>query len=723
MDDLVPIKGSVPLPADAGYASYAAYGPMPAPAYGAPVSRDRVRRYLAFLRKLWWVPTIALLLTLGAATSYVRRASPIYSSTAALWETEKLRLPEGAAFTDDLQTHLGTQIGLLSSGRIGRLVMARLQASGTNAIPLDKEGRPLRVTLKVTQAPKGSILLVEASSADGAYAQAYLDALMNEFLQYKKTVRKLVSGDTLASISEQVLRLERDLKADQDALTAFQRSNNLAILQEEGAVAGGYLTKLETELSDLHLESQLLEATALEQAASPSGKTNSGGLLLDALRRSDSGSSSPAGAERQTAYRELQLLQVERDRLSKYFRPKHPEMVRLDRDLENSRKLVDLYHNQSREQLDASRQAEKMKSASVEASIKEWKGKVVAANGLIAEAERLKLNVNRTQSLYDRLQTLLQNVDISRNIDQETTAILEPASPAVRSYKLETTTFGEALLGGIILGLGIVFLLERRDDRLLSVVEINEKITDNVVAQVPEISWGRRKGPLPLLDHNDQRHMYAESYRSLRSALLFLPVEGEHPKIILITSALPNEGKSTIAANLARTLAQGGSRVLMVDADLRKGCLHETMGLAPGPGLAELLEQPADLDKLLQRNAWPNLAFLSNGNSAGNPGDLFLRPELDEVLGLWRQQFDQVVIDTCPVFAAADATTLAPKVDGTLLVVRSRFSRARVVHEALELLYRRQARVLGVVFNRANTSEHSYYYYKYAGYDRQSKKV
>jgi capsular exopolysaccharide synthesis family protein len=722
MNDIVPTKDSAPLPADPAYAGYAAFGPVPAPAYGAPVSQNRARRYLAFLRRLWWVPALTLLVTLGAATAYVLMAPPTYSSTAALWETEKFHLPEGAAFTDDLQTHLGTQIGLLSTSRIRQLALARLQASGTNTIPLDKEGKPLNVKLTITQAPnKGSILLAVASSPNAAYSQAFLDALMNEFLLYKKTVRKLVSGDTLASISEQVLRLERDLRADQEALTTFQRTNNLAILQEEGAVAGGYLTKLKTELSDLQLESQLLEATALEQAAGASAKTNSGGFLMDAMRRSDSGSSSPAGAERQLAYKELQLLQMERDRLSKYFRPKHPEMVRLDRDLENSRKLVELYRNESREQLDASRQAAKMKTASVQASIKEWEGKVVAANALIAEAERLKLNVNRTQSLYDRLQTLLQNVDISRNIDQETSAILEPAAPAVRSYQRELTVLGMALFAGLALGLGIVFLVEKRDDRLLSVLEVSEKLTDSVVGQVPELPSGLRNGPLPLLEHDDDRHTYVESYRNLRSALLFLPVEGQRPKIILITSALPGEGKSTVAANLARTLAQGGSRVLLVDADLRKGRLHETMGLVQGPGLAELLKEPADLDKLLQRNSWPNLAFLSCGNCSENPGDLFLGPQLDPLLALWRQQFDHVLIDTCPVFAADDATTLAPKVDGTLLVVRSRFSGARVVREALDLLYQRQARLLGLIFNRADASAKSYYFYKCSGYAGKKK--
>jgi capsular exopolysaccharide synthesis family protein len=226
---------------------------------------------------------------------------------------------------------------------------------------------------------------------------------------------------------------------------------------------------------------------------------------------------------------------------------------------------------------------------------------------------------------------------------------------------------------------------------------------------------------MSLLELNDPRYMYAESYRSLRSALLFLRVEGERPKVLLITSAVPHEGKSTIAANLARTLALGGSRVLLVDADLRKGCLHEMMGMQCEPGLVELLHQPDNLDSVIQRDSLQNLAFLSRGNALGHSGDLFVGQAFDQVLARMRQQFDYVLIDSSPVFAADDATTLGPKADGTLFVVRGNFSSARQVREALELLHQRQAKVLGLVFNRADASARSYYYYKYADYHRSDK--
>jgi capsular exopolysaccharide synthesis family protein len=274
-----------------------------------------------------------------------------------------------------------------------------------------------------------------------------------------------------------------------------------------------------------------------------------------------------------------------------------------------------------------------------------------------------------------------------------------------------------AIFGGLALGGGIIALITVRDDRFTSVIEVNATLGDAVVGLLPEVTQ-KDDVTMSLLELNDPRFMYAESYRNLRSALLFLPMEGERPKVLLITSAVPNEGKSTIAANLARTLALGGSRVLLVDADLRKGRLHEMMGMQCEPGLFELLHQPDNLDGVIQRNSLQNFAFLSRGKALGHSSDLFLGQAFDQILARLRQQFDYVIIDSSPVFAADDATTLAPKVDGTLFVVRSNFSSARQVREALDLLRQRQAKVIGLVFNRADASARSYYYYKYAEYYR-----
>ena len=700
--------------------------PGPMEGDGAPGAPSGIRRIVFFLRKFWWVPLLTLVLGLGAAAGYIRYwAQPDFVSSASMWQPEKLRLPEGASFSDEVQDYMGTQMALLRSEGMAQRVVARLRTANSNSVPLGKDGKPIEITITDKQVPKSTIYTIEAVSANPAYSQAYLDALLNEYLDYKKIVRKTVSGNTLASISEQVLRLERDLKEEQDALAAFERTNNLEILQEEGTVSAGYLARLQTELSDLKLESQLMDATATQQEQAGSGNTNAGPEFPHSMRESSPVSASPSSPDHVNPMQEIELLKSEREKLSQNLRPEHPKIVKLDAQIERDQKIIEISRRedleQSREQLAASRQNIKTKMENIAASIKEWEGKIVDANNRIAEAEHLKVSVNRTQSLYERLVLLLQNVDISRNIEQETLAILEPASASKRSYASEIRLAAMSGIGGLGLGLCLIALLGFRDDRFNSLAEVNEKFGDVIVGQVPDLPAIRGKTRIPLLEAEDERDMYAESYRSLRSAISYMPQEGERRKILLVTSALPNEGKSTVAANLARTLAMAGSRVLLVDADLRRGYLHDLLGMRLEPGLTDLLDRPDDLETIIQHDSLPNFAFLSRGKSVPNPGDLFLTPKLDQVFARLRKEFDYVLIDSSPIFATDDAASLAPKADGTLFVVRSRFSRAGAVKEALELLGQRQVRVLGLVFNRADTSTRSYYYYKNQDYYRPRK--
>lgn len=683
----------------------------------APASHFQVQRLLIFLRKYWWIPVLTLVFSLGAWAGYVLLKPPTFVSKARMWETVKVRLPEGGLFSEDVQNFLGTQTELLQSTTLRESALAHLRASTASfPIPLQKNGEPIPLEIKVSGAAKSAVFVIEATSSQAAFTQVYLNALMDAYLEYKRNIRKVVSGDTLASITEQVQRTERDLESEREKLMTFERTNNLAILQEEGTIAGAYLARLKTQLSDLELESRLLKASAHDQDGSGPGMTTLGPGLVEAMSITGSAPAVGAPIEQQTAFKELEMLKLQRERLSRYLRPKHPKIAKLDADIDRAEKLREMFRRQNRDQLAAALQANQLKTENVRASIKEWEGKVVEANGRIAEAERLKVNVQRIQTVYERLVMLVQNVGISRNIDQENLAILEPASPARRSYAQETSLLAVATVGGLGLGLGLVLLVAVRDDRLTSLREIHDKVGEVVVGQVPEVQSLEKGSALLLVESNDQRHAYAESFRSLRSALFYMAFDGVRPRTLLITSAVPNEGKSTVAANLARTLALGGSRVVLVDGDLRRGTLHRLLGLERGPGLAEVLRQPEDLEKVIQRDSLLNFAFISSGSVSTDSGDLLLGPALDQILGWLRLQFDYVLLDSSPVFAADDSTSLAPKLDGTLFVVRSRFSGARPVREALDLLRQRGARVLGVIFNQADVSARSYYYYKYPEY-------
>jgi capsular exopolysaccharide synthesis family protein len=197
---------------------------------------------------------------------------------------------------------------------------------------------------------------------------------------------------------------------------------------------------------------------------------------------------------------------------------------------------------------------------------------------------------------------------------------------------------------------------------------------------------------------------------------MYMAEAGARPKTLLVTSSVPEEGKSLTAANLAITMAGTGSRVLLVDTDSRKGALHERFQVPGKPGLTEVLNQGLNWEEVVQATMTPNLFLIPQGSFAPNASELFISGVTKSFLQATAAKYDYVILDTVPVMAADDVTSLAPHADGVLFLIRAEFTSARVARAALESLYQRQARVLGLIFNAARPSFEEYYYYRYRGY-------
>jgi capsular exopolysaccharide synthesis family protein len=274
-----------------------------------------------------------------------------------------------------------------------------------------------------------------------------------------------------------------------------------------------------------------------------------------------------------------------------------------------------------------------------------------------------------------------------------------------------------ASLLGIAAGLAILLLLDRLDDRVNTFTELQELFDEDVLGQIPREKKDIRDSVLPFVQPDDLRHPFVESYRNLRSSLLYTAEMGTRPQILLVTSAVPNDGKSITAANLAITLAMGGARVLLVDADLRKGALHNRFDLQAEPGLSDALNQKADWRSMVKDTTIPNMRLLPRGPTTQRSSELFIGPVMEKFLQEANKEYDYVLLDTAPVMAADDVTSLAPRVGGVIFVIRAEFTSARVARAALDMLYQRKSRVLGLVFNsmRATSSDY-YHYYRYKDY-------
>jgi len=253
----------------------------------------------------------------------------------------------------------------------------------------------------------------------------------------------------------------------------------------------------------------------------------------------------------------------------------------------------------------------------------------------------------------------------------------------------------------------------RLSNRIESFTEFQHHFSENVLGQIPK---EKTEGKFSLLQPDDARHVLAESYRNIRSSIFFMPYEGSRPKTILITSSVPSEGKSTIASNLAITMALSGARTLLIDGDLRRGTLRETFGISSRVGFAEVLKEEVNWRDVVVPTSYPNLFLLPRGQTLSRPSGHLLGDSTDTFVKEVHHNYDYVIIDSSSVLAANDTTNWAPKIDATLFIVRLSYTSIRLTRKSLELLYNRRVNVRGVILNYVDTPLSEYYYDHYSEY-------
>ncbi|HWX21818.1 MAG TPA: polysaccharide biosynthesis tyrosine autokinase [Candidatus Binatia bacterium] len=702
----------------------------------------RVHRWWLLLRRYWRLPVLIFPAVLGAVSWLTAFSGPTYESRARLWVTGRINLSETWSYTEELVNFLGTQVALLQSPAIQRRALARLLAGPeTGQVPTGVGGGTPRWTasdawalrqklagaasppgseapaqipfrVKVLEGAKSSTLELRSIGPDPVSTRAFLDSLIEEYLSFKRESHDQTSGQALASLNAEAARLKSELAAAQEKLQAFQASNNVVFLQHQGSGAENYLASLNRQLAILRTEEKLLESLKPEQwpetvavqggAGQASGEETTARQLLASLAQSQ--------AALFQADQQMHLLMAQRDQLSHFLRPAHPKIIKLSQDIATQEQIVEVARDEAAKQLTLRRQAVAAQIRNLEAASKEWNVKAVETSRKVGEFEQLQQNAQRLQAAYDKTFGLVQNMGVANRVEQENVGILDPASAAKPTHRMLIhlaigTVLALALWFALLYGLALF-----RDD-FASHTELADHLAEPVVGQIPYISFSGSNGPLGIEGLEQQRFEFLEAFRNIRASLLFMNHDGPRPKTIVITSSVPEEGKSTVALYLAVTLAKANSRVLLIDGDMRRPGLHKYFGLSNGPGLAELLNEELPSVEVIFPAGVENLALLPAGETKRDPGDLVLSPNWAELLSSVKSQFDYILVDTPPVAATDDAAALAPKADGVLFVVRALSTSARVARGVLGVLRQRRAHVIGLIFNRAVSSpcERQYY--------------
>jgi capsular exopolysaccharide synthesis family protein len=286
-----------------------------------------------------------------------------------------------------------------------------------------------------------------------------------------------------------------------------------------------------------------------------------------------------------------------------------------------------------------------------------------------------------------------------------------------------------ALLLGLTSGVGLAFLLENLDNTVRTPEQAQVIAALPALGMIPlgskrpsedgnrRLTVASSREAVELVTQARPQSQMAESYRALRTSLLLSSL-GSPPKVILVTSAMPQEGKTTTSINCAIVLAQKGTRVLLMDADLRRPGIHKALGMGPRSGLSNILTGSADAQQAVTRSPLiPSLFVLPAGTPPPNPAELLASVNMRDLIDSLRNDYDHIVIDTPPTLSVTDAVVLSTRADAVVLVIRSGRTTKQALRRARELLTRVNAKVTGVLLNAVDLSSPDYYYY----YEYQGK--
>jgi polysaccharide biosynthesis transport protein len=703
--------------------------------------------YLLILRKHQWLILSFLVAVVTIVSIATFRMKPVYSASAKLEiDRENNILPfQGADSYDfmmDLDNYIETQSRILTSETLALQTIRNLGlsgspdlggGSGSDAIAsgtLRNQKLPSEIgaflgSLTVKRIPNTRLLEVGYESTDPSMAAKVLNAHLENYIEQNSRSRYEATADASKWLQSELDELSVKVRRSEDARIEYERNNQIWTVDDKsdkGNVATERLSDLNRQLTEAQSES--LKRQALfefaktgDEDAVPQLRDNT--VLIDLQKK------------------RADLAVQYTDSVNQYG-PNYPKVQRLQAQIKEVDDQIGHERKGIVAQLESEYREAKQHEELLSRALDEQKAEVNVMSEKMIQYNILKREAEANKSLYESLQTKLKEAQISSGLKSSNIRIVDPAMiPSTPSRPAKTRNIALAFLVGLVGGIGLALLREYLDNTVKTPDDVETLARLPSLAVVPAFGEGaaaaRRTGFLrttttsvngyekriELVAQHLPKSQMSEAFRALRTALL-LSQPDRPPQVILVTSALPREGKTTAAANLAVTLAQLGDSTVLVDADLRKPGVGRLLDLGTGKyaGLSSYLAGVSSLDLVtVPHPAIANLAAIPTGPLPPNPADLLSSHRLSEAIAELRKKYKFVVIDSPPIMAATDAVILSVQTDGVLLVVRSGETPKEAFSRTRDLLISVKSHLLGVVLNAVDSSAPDYYYsYRYYPY-------
>ena len=683
----------------------------------------KFQRYKILLRRRWWF--LLLTASIGVCVQALRITSKpqSYVSLAKLVAGGRMAMGNsGVGYQDYLSDFYGTIIETLESAEMRKHALERVRL-------LFPDLKEADVEIRVSQNKGSAIFNVACLGSDREYSQVFLNSLLDEFKAFRDMNREQQRNKAVQALAEDVVKAEKEVKENADKLASFEKLHNIVVISQNQNDAASFLrsynveketwrnrqTEVELALKDVDAAMQRKEAMATNAAPRTGGaklETETAGTDQSLTQQSLGFTSN----ERNYLELKHQILLLEADRaeLLRSYKPEHPAVIEKDVAIEKQKSILKTYQDAIATEQQSQQAQIARKLQVLESNIMEKTQQATEVGGLLAEHLRLQKNLDACEQTRKEVFDLMHKFTVAEEVGGDYVTVMERASKAVEDVQPWAVNILFGLGAGLGLGVVVLLLFDRLDDRMNSFSEFQSLFPNEaILGQIPE---QRQRGDVALLRAGDDRHLYAEAFRNVRSSVLFKNWRGKPPKTILITSAVPNEGKTTVTSNLAITMALAGSRVLLADCDLRRGGVSELFKLPTTPGLSEALRGSVHWRDAVQETGVRNLDLLARGDVFDQTSEMLLSRTADEMLKEMADEYDYVIFDSAPVLVADDTGSFAPKLDTVLFVVRMSSTMARLSGKALDLLYDRQVNVGGVILNRSSSSLKEYTYYNYASY-------
>ena len=542
---------------------------------------------------------------------------------------------------------------------------------------------------------------VTFQAMDPTFAATAVNTLVDEYVEQNLQLKLQSTQNMLDWLDREVSNQQLKVQESERALAEYRDRQNALSLDEKQNIVLARVNKLNDDVMMAKTKRAQKEVLFNQIKAIQAGQA------------ADTIPAVSQAAAVQSAKQRLIEAQRNKAQLQEKYMEKHPLMQKALADLQEAQRQYDLEVSRAVQQIKNDYDTTVLEEQTMSRALDAAKGDAQDLSRKSVDYNVMEREANSNRQIYQSLLQRENELRVSSNSHANNVRVVDhaevPKSPITPTGR---RTWLVSIGIGLVLAIAVAYGLDYMNDTIKTPEDVTRRLKMHFLGLVPSVRGDKH----PLLASARVPHDFGESFRALRTSLLS-KFPGPGTKIIVVTSAQPLEGKTTTAANIAMALAYGGSRVLLVDADMRRPGLHRPLRLTNERGLSQVLVGQARVRDVIQRTVDPNLLAITAGHPPPNPSELLASERMKTLLtNLAHGPFDWIIIDTPPVLAVTDAVTLAPLVAGVTFVIGAEMTRRRLAERAIETVAQTQPKFTAVVLNKVDFARNRYYYSRYYGH-------